>query len=316
MEPSEYNNHPISISDSSNKHAIIDNRGKLYISDDEGQQLTQVSSSQRFTDVFQSENSIGMIAEKGQVYLLGSNISGIIPNVDQILYPTKLDLGFSYSAKKIVLGEASLAILMNNQTVYFYGSLGGKSYNQVLNLNVNDISGMITEYGDTYVAVSKNGRAYFWNKSALPDQPRVVFLQEPAKSVSLGNNHVLVLTKSGNVYSWGQNNFSQLGSIWGSKFKESKSPIKVQLDEPIRFISAGIFNSLALTESGQLYVWGLVTFPIWGQTDQARLGWIDKPLKITLGSPIEYAISNNDLLITVSQGIVNYSKKRLKLDNY
>ncbi|CAA6664323.1 unnamed protein product [Spirodela intermedia] len=74
-------------------------------------------------------------------------------------------------------------------------------------------------------------------------------------SVACGGAHTLFLTEKGHVYATGLNNFGQLGIMIGAT--HSLAPLKVSsLPEKIILISAGYHHSAAVTENGELYVWG------------------------------------------------------------
>jgi alpha-tubulin suppressor-like RCC1 family protein len=70
------------------------------------------------------------------------------------------------------------------------------------------------------------------------------------KKISTGYCHSMALTKSGEVYTWGCNSFSQLG-----RESDQKIPKKINL-ENIKKIATGDSHSMALTHTGIIYVWG------------------------------------------------------------
>jgi len=70
--------------------------------------------------------------------------------------------------------------------------------------------------------------------------------------VSCGNNHTLALTSDFEVYSFGANDFGQLGV--GPRANVGLN--KVSFPEGISSISCGNDHSVAIGASGKLYVWG------------------------------------------------------------
>ena len=85
--------------------------------------------------------------------------------------------------------------------------------------------------------------------------------------VSLGGDHSLVLTRDGTLYAFGCNASGQLGTGGDD---DEKRPKKVELGgsggvdadgrarlSPVKKISAGGRHSVALTEDGTVYAWGL-----------------------------------------------------------
>lgn len=76
--------------------------------------------------------------------------------------------------------------------------------------------------------------------------------------VSAGNNHSLVLTEDGNVYSWGAGFYGQLGTGISGNGSSRPTPQHVTAlsGKNIVQVSAGVQFSLALTEDGNVYSWG------------------------------------------------------------
>ncbi len=73
--------------------------------------------------------------------------------------------------------------------------------------------------------------------------------------VSAGNTNATILTKDGKVYTKGWNSQGQLGVAEGDEIAVD-SWTAVQIDEPVKTISAAYDHATALTETGHLYTWG------------------------------------------------------------
>lgn len=75
------------------------------------------------------------------------------------------------------------------------------------------------------------------------------------KEVAFGKEHVLALTASGKLYTFGKGGWGQLGH---ASMNDAPSPLLVRkLDgRPIAQVAAGTLHSLALAESGDVYSWG------------------------------------------------------------
>jgi len=74
--------------------------------------------------------------------------------------------------------------------------------------------------------------------------------------LATGENHSLILNSNGTIYSWGANNFGQLGN---STEIDSLKPTPVEDkfgDEDIISVAAGAFHSIALSDDGNLWAWG------------------------------------------------------------
>lgn len=73
--------------------------------------------------------------------------------------------------------------------------------------------------------------------------------------VSSGLSHVLLLTSDSEVYSFGTGIFGQLGH--GESIQKLKEPKKIQNMQGVVKIAAGTYSSIALTNRGEVYRWGL-----------------------------------------------------------
>uniref|UniRef100_A0A1D1Y3B4 X-linked retinitis pigmentosa GTPase regulator n=1 Tax=Anthurium amnicola TaxID=1678845 RepID=A0A1D1Y3B4_9ARAE len=78
---------------------------------------------------------------------------------------------------------------------------------------------------------------------------------DPPVSVACGGAHTLFLTEKGHVFATGLNNFGQLGITTDTS--HTLVPIKVSMfPKKILQIAAGYHHSAAITEDGELFVWG------------------------------------------------------------
>jgi alpha-tubulin suppressor-like RCC1 family protein len=103
----------------------------------------------------------------------------------------------------------------------------------------------------------KNGNVYTFgeeiNDHLNTDIPILVSNLNNIKQVSVGGNHTLVLTKDGQVYSFGDNLSGQLGL--GHTYSTIDPTLISGLNNIVQ-ISAGGNHSLLLTEDGQVYCFG------------------------------------------------------------
>uniref|UniRef100_A0ACB8E8Z2 Uncharacterized protein n=1 Tax=Sphaerodactylus townsendi TaxID=933632 RepID=A0ACB8E8Z2_9SAUR len=78
--------------------------------------------------------------------------------------------------------------------------------------------------------------------------------------IACGNYHSMALSKGGQLFSWGQNDYGQLGL--GGKMRPAWVPRRVQaLDGiPLARIAAGGYHSMAVSLSGSVYSWGKNAF--------------------------------------------------------
>jgi alpha-tubulin suppressor-like RCC1 family protein len=72
--------------------------------------------------------------------------------------------------------------------------------------------------------------------------------QELINKIACGKSHVLALTESGKVFSWGKNDKGQLGI--GQSYSEAERPTLIQFDKGIEIIDifAGDSRSIAVAK--------------------------------------------------------------------
>jgi alpha-tubulin suppressor-like RCC1 family protein len=99
--------------------------------------------------------------------------------------------------------------------------------------------------------------------SGLAGPTRVVgkLLGTTVAAVACGDGHVLALLTRGAVYSWGENDWGQLGTDGGGGETEPSrgAPAHIAALESYQVISiaCGARHSLAVTNAGQVYSWGM-----------------------------------------------------------
>jgi alpha-tubulin suppressor-like RCC1 family protein/tRNA A-37 threonylcarbamoyl transferase component Bud32 len=74
--------------------------------------------------------------------------------------------------------------------------------------------------------------------------------------IKCGAHHSLALTQSGEAYAWGSNYRGQIG-CGDNYIKSMPTKLKALNDIKIKMISCGFSHSIALTENGCVYSWGL-----------------------------------------------------------
>jgi alpha-tubulin suppressor-like RCC1 family protein len=92
----------------------------------------------------------------------------------------------------------------------------------------------------------------------------------PVSEISAGASQSLAVTSTGQLYAFGENEYGQLGSMTNNGEESADpTPMLVALPGatgPVSQISAGSFDSLALTSTGQLYAFGLNEYGQLGST--------------------------------------------------
>ncbi|ONK75455.1 uncharacterized protein A4U43_C03F17020 [Asparagus officinalis] len=90
--------------------------------------------------------------------------------------------------------------------------------------------------------------------SHIPKQLQATFLLD-VQHVSCGNKYVALVTKNGEVYSWGEESGGRLGHGVDAYVSHPKV-IKSLADMNIQLVACGEYHTCAITLSGDLYTWG------------------------------------------------------------
>jgi len=111
--------------------------------------------------------------------------------------------------------------------------------------------------------------------------------------VEAGNNHSIALSYSGTVYTWGNNEFGQLGN--GTTGSYQTTPILIQNFSYIKAISAGKDHSVALKTDGNIWTWG---FNENGELGHGHITNLSSPERVTaLTSVVMISAGNNTTAI-------------------
>ncbi|XP_056650824.1 RCC1 and BTB domain-containing protein 2 isoform X2 [Monodelphis domestica] len=175
-------------------------------------------------------NEVLYSTENDEVFVLGTNCSGCLGTGDILhsIEPRRID---HLCGKKIVClsyGSGPHVVIATDEgEVYTWGH---NTYGQLGNGTTN--------HGLIPIHISTN----IGNRKII--------------EVACGSHHSLVLTSDGEVFAWGYNNSGQVGS--GSTANQP-IPRKVTgclQNKMVTTIACGQMCSMAVVESGEVYVWG------------------------------------------------------------
>ncbi|XP_043315002.1 X-linked retinitis pigmentosa GTPase regulator isoform X1 [Cervus elaphus] len=161
----------------------------------------------------------------------------------------------------------------------------------------NDIP-MSLSCGDEHTAIITGNNKLFmfgsnnWGQLGLGSKATVnkptcikALKPEKVKFVACGRNHTLVLTGGGKVYATGGNNEGQLG-LGDTDERSAFHLISFFTSQhKIKQLSAGSNSSAALTEDGELFMWGDNSE---GQIGLQDITNICVPHQVTIGKPISW----------------------------
>jgi alpha-tubulin suppressor-like RCC1 family protein len=225
------------------------------------------------------------VASNGRIYAWGSNDNGQLGNGTRqgepwgIATPGLVHLPADVAATAAGGGAGHSIALASNGSVYAwgnnsYGQMGNEtfpgpdapeSYPTPILVHLPPDAAITAIVGATWhnLALSSTGRVYAWGGNQIGQlgngtfssgnhTPSLVSLPQgvAVTAVNTGGQHNLAVAANGALYSWGLNNFGQLGQ--GTFYRDgpyaNPNPALVNLPPGVRVtaIAGGIFHSLAL----------------------------------------------------------------------
>ncbi len=185
-------------------------------------------------------------------------------------FPEKIMDNVKYAS----LGISHAAVIKNDNSLYMWGP---SSHGQLGN-GINDIY----EYPDTPVkimddvrcvslgrlfstAVTLDGSLYTWGSNKWAQlgngkrgedefEAEPVKIMDNVKYACTFDSHSAAITEDGSLYMWGWNDSGQLGN--GEHGVGVLSDVPVKIMDNVKSVSLGNGHSGALTEDGELYMWG------------------------------------------------------------
>lgn len=271
---------------------------------------SRISLSSEIVSLSSGPFFTGVVTKNGKVFMWGSNVYMLHPREGKAIFEV---VGLqSRKAVKIVTGYLGYAVFMENGEIYIRDK--SKGYRRIAPFSKNKIIDITLRNGVTsniYILDQKGDvRLFTRDNDTIP-----VNFPEPIKQLSYGDNFWVALSKSGNVYTWGDNDewqlgfkpflqpafdvialgISKIGEYLGYQARSSK--YKLNLPYPISFISAGHLAVAAVAENGKLYMWGLNKG---GKIDSNNQNMNFLPTEVNLKAQVKYVSVGKSFTIAMS----------------
>jgi len=215
-------------------------------------------------------NNSAVLTTSNRVFVWGSLSDNSLKPVEKYF-----NLQNNEVISEIHLGGSHAAVLTSIGRLLMWGSnIYGQSSNE-LNLYLGETIVEVS-LGDSHsAALTSSGRLLMWgmneygqlgdstttNRFSAVDITAGLNLNpnETIKQISLGYYHSAILTSSGRIFTWGDNSYGIIGN--GNNI-DQKAPYDITNkftltdEETISFISMGYEASTAISNLGNIYMWG------------------------------------------------------------
>jgi alpha-tubulin suppressor-like RCC1 family protein len=273
--------------------------------------------------VMSTSNNCGGIRRDGSMWTWSStNASGNLGNNSTVAVPSSyVQVGSGFSWKIMAATNYAFAAIRSDGTLWTwgsntYGELGqGDTINRSVPTQVGSLSwayvtGSVS--GACFMGIANAGNLYSWGQNNASgilgdlttfNRSSPVLLGttgSPYTTVSVGLSHALAIGGTGGVnylLGWGYNGFSQIG-VGG--ITNTSSPVLVNTAlAPWKYISAGASNSMAITSTNGIYVWGAASLGVNGNNNVSTN--LSIPTALTTGTT-GLLFSNNSAASTFTDG--------------
>ena len=197
----------------------------------------------RVRQVAAGSSHTGIVTETGDLFMCGSGINGRLGLGDERNWPKPTPVGRALFGGQTVLmvacGVSHTAVVTLGGAVYTFGS---------------GYEGRLGHGDEEHQLAPRRVPVVAFRPDGSPDEGG-----EQIVMVAAGGGHTVALSEAGHVFTWGNNEYGQLGH---NDWERQRAPRQVKpvwfggQDEKVVFVAAGGTHTLAVTEAGRLYTWG------------------------------------------------------------
>ena len=256
----------------------------------------KIEVPEEIIDISSGKDHILLLGKSGAVYTLGGNGAGQLGTGNTVTNKNSVTkLNISNIAKVSASINTSYAIT-NTGGVYAFGE-GYTKTPTILNKtkNIIDITKnyYLTDENKVYRISDDEEVKLSFNEYQPWEEP--IFADDKIMQISEGTDHLLLLGKSGYVYSYGSNVYGQLGD--GETISRDEcitTVVKVKGNdgnatklENVVEVSAGEQYSIAVTNSGKVYTFGINRYQTLGFSNDLNTDGMEESLIAILKEDIQ-----------------------------
>ncbi len=235
-------------------------KGQLGLSDTSNRNKpVQVKTQENIIDISSGKYHTLLLGESGTVYSFGLNNNGQLGTKNTTTYKAPVKTTVTGIVKVVAHENTSFAITKEGK-VYAWGAGYSKTPSLLgLDENVIDIDGDYYLADDGIVRTIKDKKEIQLSLNEYSEEP--IIENEKIVQISAGVDHILMLSESGRVYSYGKNTYWQLGDATTNS-REGYISTVVRTNETgklekVMEVSAGDRYSIVVTEDGIVYTFGI-----------------------------------------------------------
>ena len=167
---------------------------------------------------------------------------------------------------KVINGSNVAAAIDENDSLWMWGGLETPTLDdQQATAGVRAIDGVSAAElgGGTSAIIKTDGSLWMWGggvygqlgNGSMESSSEPVRVLDDVAQVSLGQRHAAARKTGGSLWLWGDDSYGQLGTSMPNSSSHSAEPLKVM--DGVVDVSCGILYTMAVTEDGCLWAWGI-----------------------------------------------------------
>jgi len=239
----------------------------------------KIEVPEEIIDISSGKSHTLLLGKSGKVYSFGLNSNGQLGtgNLSTYKVPVKLNIE---GIEKIIAKENTSYAITKTGEVYAWGegytkspvlktiekevkitNEEGQEVTNKIALNIVDISKNYYLADDGIVRKILDNEEIKLSLNEYDPSEAPVLVEERIVQISEGTDHLLLLGKSGKVYSYGKNVYGQLGdNTTVGRENGITTVVRIEDGTPlinIQEISAGNQYGIAVSKDGKVYTWGI-----------------------------------------------------------